>query len=105
MRDRKDVYLDERGDGEELGRVEEEETVIRICYVRKKAIFNKRVLKDGPFSFLLSFDTFFLGDPITQASARRCLLVTTINTDTQRKKNIGNVYTYKHSRCQNSYRQ
>lgn len=34
--------LDERGGGDEPGRTEERETVVRICYVGKEPIFNKR---------------------------------------------------------------
>lgn len=34
--------LNERGGGDEPGRTEERETVVRICYVGKEPIFNKR---------------------------------------------------------------
>ena len=40
MRDRKGVDLEEIGDEEELGGVEKGETIIRICYVRKKYLFS-----------------------------------------------------------------
>lgn len=39
------MNLDERGGGVELGRVETWETIVRIYYVRKKCIFNKRKRK------------------------------------------------------------
>lgn len=39
------MNLDERGGGVELGRVQTWETIIRICYVRKKSNFNKRERK------------------------------------------------------------
>ena len=42
MRDRKGVDLEGRRGGEDLGRVEGEETIIRIYYMRKESIFNKR---------------------------------------------------------------
>lgn len=42
LRDRKREAPDGRRCGNELGGVEEEETIIRIYYVRKIAIFNKR---------------------------------------------------------------
>ena len=45
MRDRKGVDLDGRRGGEELGGVEGGETIIRIYYVRKKSIFNKRKIE------------------------------------------------------------
>ena len=41
MKDRKGVDLEERGGGEELGRVEERETIIRKYCLRKESIFNK----------------------------------------------------------------
>lgn len=34
--------LDEKGGGDEPGRTEERKTVVRICYVGKEPIFNKR---------------------------------------------------------------
>ena len=42
MRDRKGCDLDESGGREELGRIQEEETIIRIYYVRRKNYFQKR---------------------------------------------------------------
>jgi hypothetical protein len=42
MRDRKGVDLEGRRGGEDLGRVEGEESIIRIYYMRKESIFNKR---------------------------------------------------------------
>jgi hypothetical protein len=43
VRDRKGEDPDGRGDGEELGGLQGQETVIRMYYVRiKKSIFNKR---------------------------------------------------------------
>lgn len=36
------MVLHERGDGEELRRVEGREMVIRVHYVTKKSIFNKK---------------------------------------------------------------
>lgn len=45
MRDRNEVVLDGRGSGEALERVEGEETVIRIYYMRETSIFNKREIK------------------------------------------------------------
>ena len=41
MRKINGVDPDGKGGGEELGGVEGEETIIRICFVRKKSIFNK----------------------------------------------------------------
>lgn len=43
---------DGRRYGNELGGVEEEEPIIRIYYVRKIAIFNKRKIRLNSFSLL-----------------------------------------------------
>lgn len=43
MRDRRGVDPDGRGGVGELGRVEGRETLIRIHYVRKRFIFNRKV--------------------------------------------------------------
>lgn len=42
MTDRKGGDLDGKGGSQKLGRVEGGETVIRIYYMRKKSIFDKR---------------------------------------------------------------
>lgn len=45
MRERKEVDLERRGDGEELGRVEREKYIlIRIYYLRKKFHFSEGVM-------------------------------------------------------------
>jgi hypothetical protein len=49
MRDRKGVNLGERGSGQELGGAEEGAALIRMYYVRKKAIFTERVEKRRSF--------------------------------------------------------
>lgn len=51
MRDKKGVDLDRRRGGKELGEVEGGETVIRICYERKEAIFNKMKEKKKDLMF------------------------------------------------------
>lgn len=38
--------LEGRGSGEELRRIEEQETVFRIYYVKKEFIFNKSEVKE-----------------------------------------------------------
>lgn len=45
MRDRKGINQDERGDKEELGELEIR-TVIRIYYMKKESVFNKREKKN-----------------------------------------------------------
>jgi hypothetical protein len=45
MRDRKQIDPDWKGIGKELGEVERGEIVIRIYYMRKRSIFNKRRTK------------------------------------------------------------
>ena len=52
MRYRKEVDPAGRRGGEDLGRTEERETVIRIYYVRKKSILNKRGSRGYTFMFL-----------------------------------------------------
>lgn len=42
MRDRKEMVPDGRGGGEELEGVAGRETIIRVCYVKKKSVFYKR---------------------------------------------------------------
>lgn len=44
MRDRTEVDPDGRKNGEKLGRIEEEETVIRIYYVRKNLFSINEIL-------------------------------------------------------------
>lgn len=51
MGDRKGVDLDGRAGGKKLGGVEGGSTIIRIYYVRKMTIFNKR--KKYLFNFIL----------------------------------------------------
>lgn len=54
MRDRWDVDPDGWGGGKELERIEGEETVIGIYYVRKKcSIFNKREKRERSYMGLL----------------------------------------------------
>lgn len=57
MRDRKGVDLDGKGCGEKLGEVEGgKKIMIRIYYVRKTSIFNKRKKYWSPMS--LNFTVF-----------------------------------------------
>lgn len=42
MRDRKRMYVEGRGGGEDLGGIEEREAIIKIYCITKEFIFNKR---------------------------------------------------------------
>ena len=56
--------LDGRGGGEKLGRVEEEETITRIYYLRKKSNFKKG---ENIHTKSLPYKVTFLSAPGTQA--------------------------------------